>query len=202
MANYSIPTWELPKSNKQQFRKAALESLIKRARELAFTSAYYDKNYPLEEPRDLTIRELKATDLGLVKWGTPKLTPNTYIPWVDHSILANNIIVIFAVSLLSKVPHVTSIRAGYPSMVWDFVEVEKLQVILPLLNKLRDYSTKDSFSKIYDLSEIVMEAYLSEPWKLDPGNLLRLEVFSPEAAPGDRILLRGLVAEPKGMNIA
>ena len=202
MANYSIPTWELAKSNKQLFRKKAFANLMKRANLLGITSFIFRENELYEEPLDMSIRELRASDLGLRKWQTPTLVANENVSWINYRIPPARVIVIYAVSLLSKNPHVSSLSAGYLGYRFDIVEVEKLQVILPLLRKLRDYSTKQEFLMVYDLSEIVMEAYLSDMWIIDCDRYLQIDAFSPVSAPGDRILLRGFIGERKGETIA
>ena len=100
MANYSIPTWELAKSNKQLFRKKAFENLMKRANLLGITSFIFRENELYEEPLDMSIRELRASDLGLRKWQTPTLVANENVSWINYRIPPARVIVIYAVSLL------------------------------------------------------------------------------------------------------
>lgn len=201
MASYSIPVWELVKSQKAEFRKRAIQELIKQARLVALTSWPANDKEPLKEPPDLDIRELRADDLGLQKWQTPNLRANEYVSWVKRQILPSQVIIIYAVTILSSNPHVTTIRASNSNFPFSIVEVEKLQVIMPLLRKLRNYGTKQAFQEMYDLSDIIMEAYLSEAWVIRCTDELILDVFSPVSAPGDKILFRGFVCEPKGITM-
>jgi len=201
MSNYSLPVWEVAKSNKQQIRKIATEKLIKRAREKGLSYSF-SKHDPPDQAQDLTIRELRAHDLGLPRWQTPPLLANQYVSWVNYTLPPTVVIAIYAVSLLSGNPHVSTIRAGTPSCTYDLIETEKLQVVIPLLKKLRDYSTKKAFTEIYDLSEIVMEEYLTEPWVIGPTDMICLDVFSPVNAGGDKILFRGFLGEPMGTTVA
>jgi hypothetical protein len=191
--SYPIPTWDLSIDNRKEYRRASIKSLGRRFTDKLGSDGIY-------------IRQLLASDLGLKSWRTPAHPPGSTHVWINHTLGPAQSIIIIGITQLSRDPKVSEIifrRGATGQVTLGHLEIDELYSFIPLLKPQEKFRAREiRFERFGSLDRVRMTAYFSEPYYYDINECVHIMVRSPEDnKAGDKLMLKGYIAEPEGLTI-
>ena len=197
--SYLVPSWELTLEQKRDYCKNTMERALNRAMMLGLAN----------RKEELTIRKLMPADLGLDNW-----TINQGSLQVKglNSTGNNQVIAIYKLAALSPDPVAQRIEMGFRSHKVFIADLSEMYSGLNLVKamyyndllaiktteRLLGETTAD-LEKLMENKDIRCEAYMSEPWIIDPQSRIEINVH-PICS--DTLVIVGFVIELKGMTTA
>jgi len=192
--SYIIPTWELKVDAKKKYRELTIDALTKRV--------IYETN-----KEQISVRELRYSDLGLTSWRTPRQSANERTTWVNHELPYLVFIAIYGLCQLSMHPKVGELRIGAGqsgSIIFGLHDIDKLYSALPIIRRLERIRESGQLRDAFGgLENVRMEAYFAEPYIWSENQIMWIETESTTNNPsGDKLVLLGFIAEVLGGTLA
>lgn len=163
-----------------QYRAATVKALIERALHCGLA----------RDESGLEIRDLVSSDLGQDFWHTPP--KKGWSVWIDCSPKA--VIGIYQFVQLSANPTVATIRINDERKY----AIEVTYGSLAIARALRDEEVREVLDRLTDTNpniiQLEMSGYFSEPYIIDGGEKLKIEVQS-RTAKSDKLVLVGFAVE-------
>jgi len=125
------------------------------------------------------IRDLLPSDLGLStdEWKFDYTSANAYNTVIDTTVPDRKFIVIFGIAILDPAPVATVIKFKEAADIKDVIEIEDLLV------------------------KREPEGYLEEPIEYEQKDKVKIEIYATATKTGEKIVLKGYIAELKGETI-
>lgn len=197
--NYIIPTRETTPEAIRRYRELLIDKLHERCINLQIA----------DDKSRLRIRDLRAKDLGLSNWAVPDR--QRHVTFVNYGLPQNMVIGIYGILQLGTDPTANSITFKVGKTGATCYGIHDLDVIYaewPIIAKLSDIlRSHDDLKEILNNPDLVnsllsnpMEGYLTEPYCYDPTYTVYIELDLSHSG-NNYLVLRGLVCEPRGLNI-
>lgn len=200
-----IPSRDLTDSDKKYLRVSCENSLIQ---ELVNRGVIGGKE-------DVEILDLLPEDLGLRNWDTPGLKMGIWTDWVKYQFPSSTAVCLYKVLQLSNKPKVSEIRVsrGFSSSIIGQYNLESCYAGLPIIENLKFATMSEEGRAVLErltgkavkegVIGTVMEGYFTNPHFFSPQTVMNIQLKANyENTPGDRLVLGGYIAKPKGMRIS